>query len=144
MDFSGQNQPEGNENGQRPSQLRQWPIQMHLIAPQAPYFKNADLLLAADCIAFALGDFHKDYLKGKRLAIACPKLDNGQEIYEEKITALIDEAKVNTITVMVMQVPCCGGLVQIARAGADRAKRKVPVKDDTIYLIRGTGAIIQS
>lgn len=114
--------------GTRPSQLGHWPIQLHLIGPQAPHYQGSDLLLAADCTAFSLGDFHKDYLKGKTLAIACPKLDSEQEIYMEKIRMLIDEAKINTLTVMIMQVPCCGGLLRIAQKAVAQAKRKVPVK----------------
>ena len=78
--------------------------------------------------AYALGDFHKDYLKGKTLAIACPKLDSEQEIYKEKLKALIDEAKINTLTVMIMQVPCCRGLLAIAQQVAGEAKRKIPIK----------------
>ncbi len=110
------------------SQLRQWPVQMHLIHPGAAYFKNSDLLLAADCVAFSLGDFHATWLKDKTLAIACPKLDDGADIYIEKLRALIDEAKVNTITVMMMQVPCCGGLAQMVSRALSMAGRKVPVK----------------
>ncbi|MBD3322047.1 MAG: 4Fe-4S dicluster domain-containing protein [Chitinivibrionales bacterium] len=110
------------------SQLTHWPIQMHLISPNAPHYKNADLLLAADCTAFALGGFHNDYLKGKTLAIACPRLDEGKEIYLDKLKALADSAKINTLTVMIMQVPCCNGLLQLARQAAAEAKRKVPVK----------------
>jgi hypothetical protein len=111
-----------------PSQLRNWPIQMHLISPQAPYFQGADLLLAADCTAYALGGFHGDYLKGKTLTIACPKLDQNQETYLEKLTALIDEAEVNTVTVLIMQVPCCRGLVGLVQRATAAASRKVPVK----------------
>ena len=110
------------------SQLGQWPVQMHLISPQNPVFRGADLLLAADCVAFALPDFNQKYLPGKKLAIACPKLDSNQEVYLAKLTALIDEAEVNTITVMIMEVPCCGGLLRTAQMAAARAARKVPIK----------------
>ncbi len=110
------------------SQLGQWPVQMHLISPQNPVFHQADLLLAADCVAFALPDFNQKYLPGRKLAIACPKLDSNQEIYLAKLTALIDEAEVNTITVMIMEVPCCGGLLRTAQLAAQRARRKVPIK----------------
>lgn len=110
------------------SELRQWPVQMHLVNPQAPYFQNADVLLAADCVAFSMGNFHSKYLKGKGLAIACPKLDNGKDIYVEKLTAMIDLAKINTLTVMIMEVPCCSGLLQIAKMATANASRKVPVK----------------
>jgi NAD-dependent dihydropyrimidine dehydrogenase PreA subunit len=110
------------------SELRQWPVQLHLVNPNAPYFRSADLLLAADCVAFAMGNFHSKHLKGKALAIACPKLDHGSDIYIEKLTALIDLAKVNTITVMMMEVPCCGGLLQMVRTAMGKASGKVPVK----------------
>ena len=120
--------------GPQPSQLTHWPIQMHLISPMAPHYQGADLLLAADCVAFSLGDFHSTHLKGKTLAIACPKLDEGQKIYVEKLVSLIDDAKINTLTVMIMQVPCCGGLVHMAQTAADRASRKVPIKAMVISL----------
>src|SRR5574340_403274 len=97
------------------SQLRQWPVQLHLISPTAPYYQGADVLLTADCVAYALGNFHGDYLKGKALAIACPKLDDGQEVYVEKIKSWLQDAKINTLTVMIMQVPCCMGLLMLAR-----------------------------
>ena len=112
----------------QPSELRQWPVQMHLVNPNASYFRNSDLLLAADCAAFSIGNFHNNFLKGKSLAIACPKLDHGSDIYIEKLTAMIDTAKVNTITVMMMEVPCCGGLLNMVRTALDNATRKVPVK----------------
>lgn len=118
--------------GKQPSALTHWPIQMHLISPSAPHYHKADFLLAADCTAFSLGAFHSDYLKGKTLGIACPKLDEGQEIYVEKIKALIDEAQINTLTVAIMQVPCCGGLLHIAKQAAGQAKRKVPIKCVTV------------
>jgi ferredoxin len=110
------------------SQLSHWPVQLHLIAPGNPVFQQADLLLAADCTAFAMADFNQKHLPGKRLAIACPKLDGNQEVYLAKLTALIDEAQVHSITVMIMEVPCCGGLLRTARMAAQRAARKVPIK----------------
>ena len=111
-----------------PSQLTHWPVQMHLVNPNSPVYRGADLLLAADCVAFSLGSFHSRFLKGKALAIACPKLDHGTETYIEKLTAMIDTARINTITVMMMEVPCCGGLMQMVRAAIARASGKVPVK----------------
>lgn len=110
------------------SELRQWPIQLHLIMPTAPYYEKADVLLTADCVAYALGSYHPEYLKGRSIAIACPKLDDGQDVYIEKVTSWIDDANINTLTVMIMQVPCCRGLVNIAQRGAEAAKRKVPIK----------------
>lgn len=114
--------------GKSPSQLRQWPIQLHLVSPAAPYFMGADVLLAADCVPFAMGDFHGSYLKGKSLAIACPKLDDGQERYKDKLKALFDESKINTLTVIIMQVPCCRGLLGLALEARKESRRKVPVK----------------
>lgn len=130
MDFSKPKKEvsESDTAGARPSELQQWPIQLHLVSPLAPYFQGADVVLSADCVAFSIGDFHKDYLKGKKLAIACPKLDSEQEVYIEKITALIDQAKINTLTVMIMQVPCCRGLLNVVLQGAAKASRKVPIK----------------
>lgn len=116
------------------SELRQWPIQMHLVSPMAPYFQGADVLLAADCVAFSVGDFHRSYLRGKALAVACPKLDDGQDTYVKKLTAMIDEAKINTLTVMIMEVPCCTGLLALAKEAVARASRKVPVKKIVIGL----------
>jgi Pyruvate/2-oxoacid:ferredoxin oxidoreductase delta subunit len=118
----------GTAEGKRPSRLTHWPIQLHLISPNAAHFQGADLLLAADCTAFSFGDFHKEYLKEKKLIIACPKLDEGQDIYLEKLKALIDSAKINTLTVMIMQVPCCGGLLQLAKKAAEKSERKIPIK----------------
>ncbi|NHJ19899.1 MAG: 4Fe-4S ferredoxin [Candidatus Lokiarchaeota archaeon] len=114
--------------GKIPSALRQWPVQMHLINPRAPYYQSADVLLAADCTGFSYGDFHRDFLNKKSIAIACPKLDQGREVYIEKIRSLIDDAKINTLTVAIMEVPCCGGLLALAQEGAKNATRKVPIK----------------
>lgn len=130
----------GTEEGKRPSQLRHWPLQMHLISPHAPHYQGSDLVLSADCVAYSLGDFHKDFLKGKTLAIACPKLDEGQDIYVEKIRELIDTAKINTLTVMIMQVPCCRGLLAVAQEGARQATRKIPIK---CVVISTQGEVLQ-
>jgi len=119
--------------GKIPSALRQWPVQMHLINPIAPYYQGADVLLSADCVGFSYGDFHRDFLKQKSIAIACPKLDQGKELYIEKIKSLIDDAKINTLTVAIMDVPCCSGLLGLAQEGAKRATRKVPIK----YIVVG-------
>lgn len=120
--------------GKLKSHLRQWPVQMHLISPTAPYYQGADVLLAADCTGFSYGDFHRDFIKGKSIAIACPKLDQGQEIYIEKIRSLIDDAKINTLTVAIMQVPCCRGLLALVQEAAKIASRKVPIKSIVVSL----------
>jgi NAD-dependent dihydropyrimidine dehydrogenase PreA subunit len=111
-----------------PSELRQWPVQLHLVNPMAGYFQKADVLIAADCTAFAMGNFHRDYLKGRALAIACPKLDSNKEVYIQKIASLITNAQVNTITVLIMEVPCCGGLLNMVQEAVANSKRKIPVK----------------
>ncbi len=112
----------------QPSELRQWPVQFHLINPAAGYFKGADVLLAADCSAYTMGNFHSDYLRGKSLIIACPKLDSNQESYIQKLIQLIDHSMINTLHVFIMEVPCCGGLLRIIDQAVGQANRKVPVK----------------
>jgi hypothetical protein len=107
---------------------------MHLVSPEAPYYQKADVLLSADCVAYSVGDFHKNYLMGKSIAIACPKLDEGQGIYVEKLKSFIDDAEINTLTVMTMQVPCCAGLVAMAQQALQSAKRKIPLKSIVISL----------
>lgn len=119
-----------------PSELRQWPVQLHLLNPMAGYFKGADVVLAADCVAFAMGNFHNRFLKGKTLAIACPKLDSNKEAYVEKLTAMIDESNINTLHVVTMEVPCCSGLVQIANMARHSATRNIPLKK-TVISIQG-------
>lgn len=98
MAFKNEKQNKGETAlGNNPSQLGQWPIQLHLISPTAAYFQDADVVLTADCVAYALGEFHGTYLKGRSLAIACPKLDSGQDIYLDKITSWIDDAKIKSL-----------------------------------------------
>ena len=128
MDFRESEAREETPAANVQSQLQQWPIQLHLISPVASYYQGADVLLTADCVAYALGGFHNDYLKGKSIAIACPKLDQGQDVYVEKIKSWFENAKINTLTVLIMQVPCCMGLVQLAKQALANSKRKVPVK----------------
>ena len=125
----------------QPSQLRQWPIQLHLISPMAEYFKNSDVLLSADCVAYSLGVFHVTWLKGRSIAIACPKLDEGKDAYREKLIALIDTAAINSLTVMTMEVPCCGGLLRLAREAAVKASRKIPIKSVVVGI---EGEIVSS
>jgi NAD-dependent dihydropyrimidine dehydrogenase PreA subunit len=110
------------------SELSQWPVQMHLINPSSGQFSGTDFVLAADCVAFSLGNFHSHYLKGKTLGIACPKLDSNKEVYQSKLRSLIEQAGINTLTVMIMEVPCCSGLLQMAREAVATANRKIPLK----------------
>lgn len=111
-----------------PSQLRQWPVQLHLLNPEAGYFHSADVVLAADCVAYSFADFHNRFLVGKILAIACPKLDSNKESYLEKIKAMILRSSINTLTVIIMEVPCCGGLLQLAAKAVAESGRKIPLK----------------
>lgn len=110
------------------SQLRQWPVQLHLLNPEAGYFQGADVLLAADCVAYSFTDFHNRFLTGKILAIACPKLDSNKESYLDKIKAMILHSAINTLTVIIMEVPCCGGLLQLAAKAVAESGRKIPLK----------------
>lgn len=113
--------------GTRPSELRQWPVQMHLLPPTAPFFKDTDLVLAADCAPFAYADFHQDILKDKALAIGCPKLDDGKA-YLEKLTAILRHNTIRSLTVVHMEVPCCNGLIMIARQAIADSGKDVPLK----------------
>lgn len=111
-----------------PSQLRQWPVQLHLLNPEAAYFRGADVVLAADCVAFSIADFHNRFLTGKTLAIACPKLDSNLEAYVEKLKKMIKDSAINTLTVIIMEVPCCGGLLRLAQKALSESDRKTPLK----------------
>jgi ferredoxin len=116
----------GPASADSPSALSHWPIQLHLINPRAPQYAGADLLLAADCTAFALGAFHAELLAGKSLAIACPKLDQGREIYVEKLAALLDAAR--SVTVAIMEVPCCSGLLKMVLEARESSAGKPAIE----------------
>src|SRR6185369_209084 len=123
------------ESGSRQSQLAQWPVQLHLVSTSAPYFQDADLLIAADCVPFAYADFHKDYLAGKAVVIGCPKLDDNQ-FYLQKLTELFRNSSLKSITVLRMEVPCCGGIVMAARQALAACGKDIPFKEVTVG-IRG-------
>ena len=122
------------------SELRQWPVQLHLLNPEAGYFRGADVVLAADCVAFAYAGFHQRFLAGKTLAIACPKLDSSQEIYVEKLKNMIVYSGINTLTVVIMEVPCCGGLFRLAQKAVAESGKKIPVK---LIIVGVKGDILQ-
>lgn len=111
-----------------PSELRQWPVQMHLINPMASYFQNADVVLAADCVAFSMGNFHQKFLKNRALAIACPKLDSNKDVYIDKLTTMIGTAKIKSLIVPIMEVPCCGGMIQMAKIAREKAGSDLSIK----------------
>jgi Fe-S-cluster-containing hydrogenase component 2 len=128
LNFTNEKTDDLDDSGTRKSQLRQWPIQLHLVQPNAPYFQVKDVLLVADCVGYSIGDFHKDYLKNKSFTIACPKLDSNIEVYIDKLTNKIDIAKINSLTIMTMEVPCCNSLIGMAKKAAGNASRKIPIK----------------
>ncbi len=115
------------EPGDRPG-LRQWPVQLHLVPPNAPFFRGRHVLLAADCVPVAVVDFHAAFLEGRGLAIACPKLDQHLDLYVQKLAAMIDDAGILSLTVAIMEVPCCGGLVRLAQQALAAASRRIPLR----------------
>jgi len=115
------------------SELRQWPVQLHLVPAQAPLWQGASLLLAADCVPFALPDFHARLLAGHRLAIACPKLDN-REANLEKLTAILRQNDIRELTVARMEVPCCSGLTRLAEQAMAAAGKTIPLREVIITL----------
>ncbi|MFW5960088.1 MAG: ATP-binding protein [Chitinivibrionales bacterium] len=128
MEFRKEKGPGNPDQKPRESGISQWPVQMHLISPESEQFYKSDFILIADCTAYAMGNLHEDYIAGKKIGIACPKLDSGTNVYKKKTRALIDDAEINTLTVITMQVPCCSGLLKLAVDAAEEAERKVPVK----------------
>lgn len=118
------------------SELSQWPIQFHLINPSASYFKDADVVIAADCAAFAYGDFHRDFIKGKKIIIGCPKLDSDLDIYKDKIKELLEESRIKSLEIVTMEVPCCFGLIEITKQAISKSKHKISFKH-TIITIEG-------
>ena len=119
--------------GEVPSRLGQWPVQLKLVSPHTPYFASADLLLVADCVPFAMGDFHNRFLKDHSIAVGCPKLDDVQ-FYIEKLAAILQANKLNSLTVIHMEVPCCSGLAHIAREAIAKSKIDMAFEDVTIDL----------
>jgi Pyruvate/2-oxoacid:ferredoxin oxidoreductase delta subunit len=126
--------PDGSPHaGTVPSQLGQWPVQLKLVSPHAPYFADADLLLVADCVPFTMGDFHNRFLKDHSIAVGCPKLDDVQ-FYIEKLAAILQANKLNSLTVIHMEVPCCSGLTHIVRQAIAQSNREMTFEDVTISL----------
>jgi len=115
------------------SQLSQWPVQLKLVSPTAPYFAGADLMLVADCVPFAMGDFHAKLLKDKAIAVACPKLDDTGD-YVQKLADILTTAKPKSLSVVHMEVPCCGGLGRMAQAAIELSGSNLTIKDITISL----------
>jgi NAD-dependent dihydropyrimidine dehydrogenase PreA subunit len=123
--------PSQEEREERPSELRQWPVQLTLINPQASYLKNADILIAADCTAYAYASFHEKFMKDRITIIGCPKLDDN-EYYTEKIAQILKINNPNSITVIRMEVPCCSGIVRAVKEAMLNSGVIVPYKEVTI------------
>lgn len=121
------------ETRELPSMLRQWPIQIKLVPPHAPFLQNSDLLIAADCVPFADANFHNNLLKGKSVLIGCPKLDDA-EYYIEKFTDIFSAANIKSVTIAIMEVPCCGGLSYIIKQALTKSGKDIPLEEVVIGL----------
>jgi len=117
-----------------------WPLQLTLVSPNAPYFQDADIVVAADCSAFSLSDFHQKFSKGKALVIFCPKLDSDLAMYEDKLTTIFKENNIKSVTTVRMEVPCCSGIVGITQSAIKKSGKDVIIKECTISI---KGKIIQ-
>lgn len=117
--------------GSRQSQLAQWPVQLHLVSTTAPYFQGAELLITADCVPVAYAGYHEDFLKGKAVVMGCPKLDDNS-FYQQKLTELFSKSDVKSITVLKMEVPCCGGIAVAARQALAASGKQIPYTEVTI------------
>ncbi|MCX7706189.1 MAG: 4Fe-4S binding protein [bacterium] len=125
---------EKNSNIHNINSFKQWPIQLHLVQPFAGFFENSDLVFAADCTGYICRKFHDEILAGKPLVIACPKLDYRIENYIEKIKQFVAETRIKTITTVIMEVPCCHGLLKIIGDGITKAGKKIPMKKIVISI----------
>src|SRR3972149_2450139 len=135
MDFRSEQSSNATTSQRQEPQLRQWPVQLTLVSPQASYFKDADLLVAADCVPFAYPNFHHDFLAGKSLVIGCPKLDD-VDFYTEKMTEMIKTSNVKSITLVNMEVPCCFGLQSIVEEAVKKSGKVLPIRQ-TVITIKG-------
>lgn len=118
---------EADPSGRLSSELRQWPTQLHLVPPNAPWLQGADLLIAADCAPFAYAEFHRDFIKDKVLVNACPKLDDTSN-YVEKLTAMLQQNDVKSVTVTIMEVPCCRGMAVMAEQAVQASGKDIPLE----------------
>jgi NAD-dependent dihydropyrimidine dehydrogenase PreA subunit len=128
-------EPEVAVEGKLTSELGQWPVKLYLVSPNAPYFQDAELLIAADCTPVAYAAFHPDFLRGKAVVIGCPKFDD-LDAYLHKLTAILKANDVKKVTVLHMEVPCCFGLVQVAKQAVAASGKDIPLEDATAT-IRG-------
>lgn len=129
------NPPAKDSSATQPSALRQWPIQLHLIPVQAPFLENRELLIAADCTAFAMGGFHRELLEGRALAIACPKLDDTGN-YVQKLAAIFANNNIHRVHVAIMEVPCCRGLAAMVRDAMAISGKDIPLNVQVLNIPR--------
>jgi len=137
MDFTGEKEAalaSGGDIAEQKTELRQWPVQLKLLSPFAPYFKNAHLAVAADCVPFAYPSFHSKLLKGKALVIFCPKLDDGLDEYVEKLTEIIKNNDIQSLTAVHMEVPCCFGTVSMLEEALAKSGKTMPIENITISI----------
>ena len=123
---------------ERDSELMQWPVQIKLLPPRAPYFEGANLLIAADCTAYAYGNFHKEFIRNHITLIGCPKLDEGD--YAEKLTEIIMYNNIKSVTIVRMQVPCCGGIEYAAKKALQASGKFIPWR---VVIISTDGRIVE-
>lgn len=135
MDFRSERKAVAGGAARQKTELRQWPVQLMLVSPEASYFRDAELLVAADCVPFAYPNFHSDFLAGKSLIIGCPKLDDA-EFYVDKLTEMLKKNNIKGITLVNMEVPCCFGLQRIVEEAVARSGKVLPIRQ-TVISIQG-------
>jgi len=128
--------PSSALSGSRQSQLAQWPVQLHLVPVSAPYFQGADLLITADCVPVAYAGYHEDFLKGRAVVMGCPKLDDNR-FYQQKLTELFTRSDIRSVTVLKMEVPCCGWIAVAARQALAESGKQIPYREITIGIQGG-------
>jgi len=132
--FARKDHARGETRESTESELRQWPVQLRLVNPRAPYFDNADLLISADCVPFAYADFHKDFLRDKIVIMFCPKLDQDIDEYISKLADIFSRHAIRSVTVLHMEVPCCSGVTHVVNKALERSGKKIQVTDKTITI----------
>jgi Pyruvate/2-oxoacid:ferredoxin oxidoreductase delta subunit len=133
MQLKPEAEPSTNVTEKRKSQLSTWPVQLKLLPPNAPFLKNADLLITADCVPFAYANFHEDMLKNRTLIVGCPKLDD-VTLYRNKLAQIFRIADIRTVNVVNMEVPCCFGLHRLVQEAMELSGKKVPLIQETISI----------
>jgi hypothetical protein len=136
MSFASQEGAGSSVSAGRQSQLGQWPVQLTLVSTTAPYFQGTELLITADCVPVAYAGYHEDFLKGKAVVMGCPKLDDNG-FYLQKLTELFSKSDIKSVTVLKMEVPCCGGIATAARQALAASGKQIPYEEVTITIQGG-------